>query len=133
MNEELLTGAVPMVAMAQSAAKWRNRHAHARGSHACTHTVTSTQLQPPRCTKRQLSHYRIWNRVFILKVPEGGGANRSTRRNLPTACPLIGTRLLIRQESCTETRVSVNVFASSSSRRSSRHVCVMMYYILLVC
>ena len=50
-----LIGAVPMVTMAQSAVNWRN-----------------TQL-PPRCMKHQLSYYRIWNHIFILKVPEGGG------------------------------------------------------------
>ena len=62
-------------------ANWRN-NAHSRGSHAFTHTPTSTQL-PPRCVKHQLSYYRIWNKTFILKVPEGGGANRSTRRKTP--------------------------------------------------
>ena len=56
--------------------------AHSRGSHAFTHTRTSTQLQP-RGVKRLLSYCRIWNRVFILKVHEGGGANRSTQRKKP--------------------------------------------------
>ena len=53
-------------------------------------TLTSTQLQP-LCAKRQLTYYIIWNRTFILKVPKegGGGANRRTRREPPTACPLI--------------------------------------------
>ena len=46
------------------------KHAHSRGSHAFTRTLTSTQLQP-RCAKRQLTYYRIWNQIFILKVPEG--------------------------------------------------------------
>ena len=36
--------------------------------HSLTH-FTSTQLQP-RCAKRQLSYYRLWNRKFILKVPD---------------------------------------------------------------
>ena len=45
------------------------QHAHSRGSHAFTRTLTSTQLQL-RCAKRQLSYYRIWNRICILKVPE---------------------------------------------------------------
>ena len=43
-----------MVTMAQSAAKWRNTHAHMDRTHSLTHT--STQLQP--CgAKRQLSYY----------------------------------------------------------------------------
>ena len=42
------------------------KHAHSRGSHAFTHTLTSIQLQP-RCAKRQLNYYIIWNRIFILK------------------------------------------------------------------
>ena len=37
--EEL--GTIPVVTMAQSAANWRNKHT---GSHAFTHTLTSTQL-----------------------------------------------------------------------------------------
>ena len=44
------------------------QHARSRGSHAFTHTLTSTQLQPLGA-KRQLSYYRIWNRMLILKVP----------------------------------------------------------------
>ena len=36
-----------------------------------SHTFTSTQLQP-RCAKRQLSCYMLWNRNYNLKVPEGG-------------------------------------------------------------
>ena len=43
------------------------QHAHQRGSHASTHTLTSTQLQPP-CTKRLLSYYIHWNRIYNLKV-----------------------------------------------------------------
>ena len=40
---------------------------HSRGSHAFTHTVTSTQLQPLcNCAKRQLSYYRIWNFFCVL-------------------------------------------------------------------
>ena len=35
----------------------------------------------------QLSYYRTWNRFFILKVPEGGGAKRSTRRKTPESLP----------------------------------------------
>ena len=62
------------------------QHTHSRGSHAFTHTLTSTQLQP-RGAKCLLSYYRIWNQIFILNVREGGGANRSTRRKTrPPAC-----------------------------------------------
>ena len=45
------------------------QHAHSRGPHAFTHTLTSTQLQS-RCAKRQLSYYIIWNQIYILKVPD---------------------------------------------------------------
>ena len=41
------------------------QHAHSRGPHTFTRSVISTQLQP-RCAKRQLSYYRIWNQFFIL-------------------------------------------------------------------
>ena len=56
-----------------------SQHPHSCGSHAFTHTHTSTQLQPrtstqlhlqPCCVKHQLSYYIIWNQTFILKVPE---------------------------------------------------------------
>ena len=56
-----------MVTMAQSTANWCNTHS--RGSHAFTHTLISTQLQP-RCAKRQVSYYRIWN-AFKKKKFEG--------------------------------------------------------------
>jgi hypothetical protein len=48
------------------------QHAHSRGSHAFTHTLTSTQLQP-RGAKRQLSYYRIWNR-FLFEGTWGRGS-----------------------------------------------------------
>ena len=35
-------------------------------SHSYINTVTTT------CAKRQLSYYRIWNRIITLKVHEGG-------------------------------------------------------------
>ena len=64
-----------MVTMAQSALNWHNIHTRVdRGSHALTHTITSTQLQP-LCVKRQLSYYRIWNQIIILNVPERGVYN----------------------------------------------------------
>ena len=44
------------------------QHTHSPGSHAFTHTLTSTQLQPGGA-KHQLNYYRIWNQIFILKVP----------------------------------------------------------------
>ena len=65
-----------MITMAQSAANWRNTHTRVDRTYSLTH-FTSTQLQPPGA-KRQLSYYIIWN-IFFLKVPEGRGANRSTR------------------------------------------------------
>ena len=69
-----------MVTMAQSTMNWRNTHTYMDHTHSLT--LTSTQPQP-RCAKRQLSYYRIWNQFFILKIPEGGGANRSTQRTPP--------------------------------------------------
>ena len=49
-------------AQSQSATNWRNTHMH------MDHTHSLTQLQP-RCAKRQLCYYRIWNQIFILKIP----------------------------------------------------------------
>ena len=73
-----------MVTMAFSASNWCNRHTHVDRTHSLT------QLQP-RCAKHQLSYYRIWNQIFILKAPEGSGrANWSTQRKPLTACLLIG-------------------------------------------
>ena len=51
----------------------RNSHSHhgskrlelAQHAHTFTHTLISTQLQP-RCAKRQLGYYKIWNQIFIL-------------------------------------------------------------------
>ena len=82
-------GTIPMVTMAQSAANWCNTHT--RVDCTFTYTLTITQLQPR--AKPQLSYCRIWNRLFILNILEGGGAN-STRRKPLTACPLIGNTLL---------------------------------------
>ena len=58
-----------MVTVAQSATNRRNTHTHVDRTHPLTHL----QLQPRWATKRQLSYYKIWNRVFILEVSEGGG------------------------------------------------------------
>ena len=59
------------------------QHAHSRGSHAFTRTLASTQSQAPA----QLLHNNVMESNFILKVPEGGGANRSTRRKKPDSLP----------------------------------------------
>ena len=67
------------------------QRAHSRGSHAFTHTLyintfTTTLCEPPAQLLNNLEFI-----ILILKVPEGGGANRrSTRGNPPTACSLIG-------------------------------------------
>ena len=65
-------GAVPMVTMAQSAANWyqnrvlfsllARRHAHSLGSHAFTLTLNQ-HSNNHFFAKRQLSYYRIWNRI----------------------------------------------------------------------
>ena len=62
------------------------QHAHSRASHAFTHTLTSTQTQP-LCPKRQLRYYRIWNQIFILKVPEGGGSKPEYPEKSPDSLP----------------------------------------------
>ena len=36
-----------------------------------SHTLTSAQLQP-RCAKRQLSYYIIWNRTFYFETDTWG-------------------------------------------------------------
>ena len=59
------------------------QHAHSRGSHAYTHTNTVTT------TLREALAQLLQNldSNFILKVPEGGGANQSTRRKNPDSLP----------------------------------------------
>ena len=57
-------------------------------SHTFINTVTTTLCEAPA---HILQHFKL---NFILKVPDGGGgwgANRSTRRTPPTACPLISS------------------------------------------
>ena len=69
-----------MVTMAQNTANWRNTHTH------IDHTRSLTNLHQhslqPRCVKRKLIYYRIWNPFFMLKVSEGreGEKTGSTRR-----------------------------------------------------
>ena len=49
-------GTVPVVTMAQSDANWRNTP-HSRGSHAFTHTLTSTAVTTTLCeAPAQLVH-----------------------------------------------------------------------------
>ena len=67
-----------MVTMAQSTVNWRNTHTHMDRSHSLTHlkgTVTTTLCEAPA----QLLVLQTLE--SILKVPEGGGANRRTQRN----------------------------------------------------
>ena len=67
-----------MVTMAQSAANWRTRtltwiaRIH---SHTCINTVTTMLCEASGQLLRNLASN------FTLKVPEGGGANQSTRKN----------------------------------------------------
>ena len=70
---------IAMVTMAQSAANRRSMYTPVHGSHAFTDTLTSTQLQP-RCANRQLMLLHNLESNVILKVSEGGGVTRSTRR-----------------------------------------------------
>ena len=83
-----------MVTVAQSAADWRNMHTGSRGSHAFTHSLTSTHLHQHTITtlceaQAQLFH-NLESIFYFERVPEEGGANRSTRRKTPTVCLLIG-------------------------------------------
>ena len=60
------------------------QHERSRGlhQHSYNHAV--------RSASSAITEFGIYFFIFfILKVPEGGGANRSTGRNPPTACPLI--------------------------------------------
>ena len=113
---------MPMVTTAQSAANWRNTHSC--GSHAFTHTFTSTQVQ--KRAKRQLSYYRIWNQSFYFQGTRGRG-NKLEYPELQTAaiihlffikCPTDKTGVLRhpgRLESLGETRRLSQTIQSSSS------------------
>ena len=60
----------------QHVSKRRELAQHARiHSHTYINTVTFTTTF---CAKRHLSYYIIWNRIFIFKVPEGGGIREQT-------------------------------------------------------
>ena len=73
-----------MVIMAQTAANWHNTHSHVDR----THSLTSYQHSYNTVFRSASSaNYILWNRVVILKVREGGGANRSTRRKPPDILP----------------------------------------------
>ena len=65
------------VTMAQSAANWGNTHTHMDRMHSLTHFH---QHSYNNCVRSASSVNIIWNQIFILKVPEGGGENRSTRK-----------------------------------------------------
>ena len=72
--------------MTQSAANWRNTHTHVDRTRTLTHLRQHSFNHI--CAKRQLSYYRIWNEIFILKVPEGGGCiseflEKKTRKPAP--------------------------------------------------
>ena len=54
-----------------------------RGLHTYINTVTTTYEAPAQLLQNL-------EKKNILKVPEGGGANRSTQRKTLTACLLIG-------------------------------------------
>ena len=68
-----------MVTMAESSVNWCKTHTQSHTNlhqHSYNHIVRSASL-----------YYRIWNHIFFLKVPEGGGANWSARRNPPNSLP----------------------------------------------
>ena len=64
------------------------QHAHARGSHAFTYTLTSILLQP-RCASAS-SAITLFGIEFHFEDTRGRGAKRSTWRKPLTACSLIG-------------------------------------------
>ena len=74
-----------MVTIAQS---WRKlaQHAQSRGSHAFTHTLTSTQLQP-HCVKRQLSYYKVWNQI-LFEGTRGRGSTLEYPEITPNRLPV---------------------------------------------
>ena len=61
-------------------------HAHSRGSYAFTHTPTSTQLRP-RCAKRQLSYYIIWNSKNYCQGTGGRGIKPEYPEKPPDSLP----------------------------------------------
>ena len=72
-----------MITMAQSAADWRNTHSH--GSHAFTHTLTSTKLQP-LCAKRQLTYITEFGINFYFT--RGRGSKQEYPEKNPDSLPI---------------------------------------------
>ena len=75
------------MAQSQSAANWRNTLTHVDHMHSLTHL--HQQLRPC-CGEAPAQLLQNWESNFILKVPDGGGVNRSIRRKFSTAYLLIG-------------------------------------------
>ena len=67
-----------MVAMAQSAANWRDTHTHV-GSHVFTPIPTPTQLQPDHVVRSASSAISEFGIEFDLRVPEGTDNNNVWR------------------------------------------------------
>ena len=71
---------------------WRNTHTHVDRLHSLTH-FTSTQFTTMLCEAPAHLLQNLESNS-ILKVAEGGGANRSNQRKTLTACLLIGITYL---------------------------------------
>ena len=84
-----------MVTITQSAANWLN-NAHSHGSHAFTHTRTSTQVQP-LCVKRKLSYYIIWNRHLCEGTWRRGSKPEYSEKN-PASLPANRYRTLLEEK-----------------------------------
>ena len=77
--------AIPMVSMAQSAANWRKTNPQVNRMHSLTRLHQHSCNHFVRSASWAIAEVGIWNKKIILRVPEGGGANWSTRRKLQTA------------------------------------------------
>ena len=68
-----------------------NMHTHVyRTWITCIHSYAYINTVTTLCCEAPVQLLQNLDSNFILKVPEGGGANRSARRKPLNACPLIG-------------------------------------------
>ena len=84
------------VTVAQSAANWRNTHAHEDCTHSLTH-FTSTQIQP-RGAKRQISYYFSVHAGSVRRVSATGSL--TCARDHSFVCVYTGSLTCARDCSC---------------------------------
>ena len=74
--------------MAQSTVNWRNTHTHVDRMHSLTQLHQHSHNHVVRSARSAITEFGMEfkkiNFFFFLKVPEGRGANQSTRRKSPT-------------------------------------------------